>query len=298
MLATLVKEPFDKKGWVFEIKFDGYRALAHKNKTVRLLSRNDQPFTQFPSIVEELKTLPDACVLDGEIVLLDQQGRSQFQLLQNYQRTKQGTPYYYVFDILSYKGKDCTKLSLIERKEILRKMLCGGTYTHLCYSDHIEEKGKSFFKLAAKKGLEGIVAKNKESTYQFRRSRDWLKIKTVQRQEVVIGGFTKPKGSRKYFGALLVGVYESGKLLYVANVGGGFNQKLLEEIYTKLQKRISMSCPFSPAPAIQATWVKPDLVCEVKFSEWTDDGSLRQPIFIGLRTDKDAKEVVRETPKS
>ena len=294
MLATLVKEPFDDKGWIFEIKLDGYRALAYKNKNVELISRNAKKFTHFSQIVEDLKKVPGDFVLDGEIVILDAQGRSEFQLLQNYQTTKKGEPIYYVFDILSLNGKDLTQLPLIERKKILEKLLSKKKYTSIRYADHIEEKGKTFFRLAKQKGLEGIMAKKMDSSYQQKRSKDWLKIKTTLRQEVVIAGFTEPQGSRKYFGSLVMGVYSKGKFVYIGNVGGGFNEKLLEMIYKKLQSCIRTTCPFSQIPKIQATWVKPDLVCEVKFAEWTSDGNLRQPIFLGLRTDKDAKSVVRE----
>lgn len=300
MLTTLTDEPFDQKGWLFEIKYDGYRALAFKNRDVQLFSRYQLSFNpRFPTLVEELKKIKGTCILDGEIVILDEKGRSHFQLLQNYQRDKVGTPYYYVFDILSYNSKDLTDLPLIERKKILKKLLSQSRLRHVKYSDHIQEKGKAFFRLALKKGLEGIIAKRADSVYQFRRSRDWLKIKTVLRQEVAIGGFTEPKGSRKFFGALLVGVYEKNKLKYVGHVGGGFNQQLLKDVYHQLQKIISPKCPFEEEPHARApaTWVRPKLVCEVSFSEWTKDGKMRQPIFKGMRADKPAKKVVREKPK-
>lgn len=299
MLATLVKEPFDSEEWIFETKFDGFRSLAHKNKTVQLLSRNNLPFNKrFPELVEEVESLPGTFVLDGEIVILDKKGASHFQLLQNYQTEKIGIPYYYLFDILSLDGKDLTHLPLIERREILRAFLKKHPCKHLRFSESIDTKGKALFQKAKKKGWEGIIAKKKTSTYHQSRSRDWLKIKTHMRQEVVIGGYTAPKGSRKNFGALLIGVYEKGKLLYSGHVGGGFTQTLLASIYKELHKYISPTCPFSTTPKTNGavTWLKPKLVCEVSFAEWTKSGSLRQPIFQGLRPDKPARKVTREKP--
>lgn len=296
MLATLIDEPFDEKGWIFEIKWDGYRALAEKEKDVHLVSRNQKLFRQFPTINEELKKLPGKWVLDGEIVILDKKGRSHFQLLQNYQRKKVGPPVYFVFDILSYQGKDLRHLPLVERRKILKALLKKARLKYVKFSDDIEEKGKAFFQLAKKKGLEGIMAKKQDSLYRSTRTRDWLKIKTGMRQEVVIGGFTQPKGGRAYLGALLVGVYQKGKLVYAGHVGGGFDQEGLKEMYLKLKKITTSKCPFEiePHPNTPVTWVKPQLVCEVKFAEWTEEGMLRQPVFMGIRVDKSPKEVVRE----
>ncbi len=300
MLAKLADQPFDSKEWIFEIKYDGYRALGFKTKKgLELLSRNEKSFNaRFPRIVEELEKLPGRFIVDGEIVILDKQGRSHFQLLQNYQKEKKGTPYYYLFDILSYEGKDLTGLPLEDRKKILEKLLKSTSSKHLRFSPHIEEKGKSFFQKAKKKGLEGIIAKRNESRYIFGRSSSWLKIKAHLRQEFVIGGFTEPKESRKNFGALLIGIYEKGKLLYAGHVGGGFDEKNLESVYGLLKKKIASKCPFAKEPQTNApaTWVKPALVCEVSFAEWTRDGILRQPIFEGMREDKPAKKVVREVP--
>lgn len=297
MLATLVEEAFDSPEWLFEIKWDGYRALGCKAKKVALLSRNNQSFNdKFPTLVQELEKIPGTFVLDGEIVILDKQGRSHFQLLQNYQKTKSGTPYYYLFDILSYNDKDLTELPLLQRKTLLKKLLSRTKLQYLRFSDHILAKGKALFKKAKSKGLEGIIAKRIESTYQSRRNRDWLKIKVRPRQEVVIGGFTAPRGSRQKFGALLVGVYEKGKLLYIGKVGGGFDEKTLREVDRQLRPLVQKKCPFetAPHPNSRATWVKPKLVCEVSFSEWTREGILRQPIFEGMRADKPAKKVIRE----
>lgn len=294
MLCTLVDEPFDEKGWIFEIKWDGYRAFAKKNGSVRLISRGKQSFNErFPTIVSELKKIKASFLIDGEIVILDAKGKSNFQMLQNYYKKKIGTPYFYVFDILELNGKDLRDLSLIERKKILKKALVN--LKHVRYSRHILTRGKAFFKLAEKKRLEGIIAKKADSPYQFARTRDWLKIKVKNRQEVVIGGFSGPKGAREKFGALLIGVYKGGKLLYAGRVGGGFNQELLKDVYADLKKQIQKECPFENAPKnAAATWVKPKLICEVEFTEWTRDGKMRHPIFKGMRYDKSAKKVVRE----
>lgn len=298
MLAKLHDAPFDDEGWLFEIKWDGYRAIAVKNDTIELISRKNISFNEaYPSIVTALARLPGQFILDGEIVILDKQGRSRFQLLQNYQRRSE-LPYYFVFDILYYNGKNLTSHPLLQRKQILKKLLAKAP-PRIRFGDHILAKGKAFFRVALKQGLEGIIAKKIDSPYQFHRSHDWLKIKAKMGQEVVIGGFTAPKGGRKYFGALLVGVYQKNKLIYAGHIGGGFNEELLEEVYQKLQKITSDSCPFAqkPRPNSPATWVKPKLVCEVAFAEWTDEGIMRQPIFKGLRTDKAPKEIVREVPE-
>ncbi len=292
MLATLVDKPFDQKGWIFEIKWDGYRALATQGQ---LISRGQKSYNaRFPTIVRELKKIERDFIMDGEIVILDRSGHSNFQLLQNYYKRKIGIPYYYVFDLLELNGKDLRNLPLVRRKELLKKLIRGCKAIH--FSDHIEERGRAFFQAATKKGLEGIIAKKGDSTYQPHRSRDWLKIKTKKRQEVVIGGFTEPKGSRKKFGALLVGVYCRGKLVYVGHVGGGFDEQLLRDVYQELHKVVCSECPFNeePHPNTPVTWVKPRLVCEVEFAEWTNEGRLRQPIFKGMRCDKPAKQVVRE----
>jgi len=298
MLATLTEDSFDDPNWIFEIKFDGYRALAHiAKKKVGLYSRNAKLFNaRFPTLVEELKKISFDCVLDGEIVILDERGRSHFQLLQNYEESHKGNPDYYLFDILSFKGKDLRQLPLKDRREFLKELLGKYKFKHIHFSESIEKRGKALFEKAKKAGLEGIIAKRKESRYHSTRSRDWLKIKSKMRQEVVIGGFTKPRGSRKYFGALLIGVYEKGKLIYSGHVGGGFNEKLLKQIYSKMVRLVRKSCPFKdePHPNAPVVWIQPKLVCEVAFTEWTKDKILRQPIFQGMRTDKSASQVRRE----
>lgn len=298
MLATLIKEPFNDPDWLFEIKWDGFRALAYidKNK-VQLKSRNNQSFNEkFNEIAEELQSISQNVILDGEIVVLDKKGNPQFHTLQNYHRNSEGYLCYYVFDLLHQEGELLVNLPLIERKERLKKLLESFPLERVRYSDHILEKGIPFFKKAAKKELEGIIAKKSDSHYQFKRSKDWLKIKTHLRQEVVIAGFTEPQGSRDYFGSLVIGVYDNKELLYVGNVGGGFNQELLKDTLKKMKPYIQKKCPFKTAPKglKNVTWIKPLLVAEVSFAEWTQDNRLRQPIFQGLREDKDPKKVKRE----
>lgn len=297
MLCTVKSEPFDAKDWIFEIKFDGVRAVAEiKKRGVELYSRNFKSFNEkFPEIVEALKKLKVEAILDGEIVVLDKKGRSHFQLIQNYQRTGKGQLVYYVFDLLELEGHNLQKLPLVERKKWLKKLL-GKDRSLIRYSDHVAEKGKLFFKRAARKQFEGMIAKRAGSPYQMRRSKDWIKIKAHQGQEVVIAGFTEPRRSRKKFGALIVGVYEKGKLQYAGHVGGGFTHALLEEVYLKLKPLITKKCPLAQTPKtnMPVTWVRPKLVCEVSFAEWTVQNILRQPIFKGLRADKKAKEVIRE----
>lgn len=299
MLATLMKEPFDSADWLFEIKWDGFRGLAFvDNGKVILKSRTNNSLNKnFPEIIENLKQIHGQAIFDGELVILDSKGRSNFQLMQNYQREKTGTLCYYVFDILLKDGVNLRDRPLIERKEILKKLLQELSLPLVRYSDHILNKGVKFFKEASKIGLEGIIGKKLLSTYQSKRSRDWVKIKTHLRQEVVIAGFTEPKGSREKFGALIIGVYdENHDLINVGHVGGGFNTKLLHELYSKFKPLIVKKCPFKNAPKTNGpvTWIKPQLVCEVSFSEWTKGNQMRQPIFQGMRIDKDPKSVVKE----
>lgn len=298
MLATLVKEPFDNEEWLFEIKWDGYRALARIDKKVDLISRNEQSFNlQFSEIVDDLSQLKDQVILDGEIVVLDKQGKSQFQLMQNFQRSQEGHLFYYAFDILYLNGKDLRNLPLIERKELLKEIIEQTPFTQVRYGDHIIGKGKLFFQQAEKNQLEGIIAKKMDSLYLSKRSREWLKIKIHMRQEAVIGGYTLPRGGRKHFGALLLGVYDENKNFnYIGHVGGGFDTRLLKQLFDKMQPLIQNQSPFKTKPKtnMPAVWLKPRLVCEVTFGEWTSDGRMRQPIFVGLRSDKKASDVKRE----
>lgn len=301
MLATLVNEPFTDKEWLFEIKWDGYRALAHcSNGGVELISRNGKPFTKkYGTIADSLSALGVQAVFDGEIVAIDKNGLAKFQSLQNWQNTPVQLQFY-IFDIIWLADKDLTTLPLIERKGILQKLLPQNDPV-LKYSDHVEENGNDFFKVALEQGLEGIMAKKKNSIYQIgSRSHDWVKIKVNQRQEVIIAGFTEPRNSRQFFGALLLGVYQKGQLIYIGHTGSGFTRKSLEEVWNKLQPLIIDNCPFAECPKgnMPTTWVAPELVCEIKFTEWTKDWIARHPIFMGLREDKKAKEVLIEKSKT
>jgi bifunctional non-homologous end joining protein LigD len=294
MLATLVDEPFDSEDWIYEIKWDGYRAVAYCNgKNVELVSRNLTSFTEkYYTIRDAFKQLSFKAVFDGEIVAVDEKGMAVFQSLQNWQNTPVRL-LYFIFDILWVDGYDLTKLPLLERKRILKEVLPSDDQV-LKYSDHVVGSGKEFFEVAVAKGLEGIMAKRAKSVYHVnKRTEDWVKIKVNQRQEVVIAGFTQPRNTRKFFGSLLLGLYDGDKLVYVGHTGSGFNTKSLEQIYTKLQPLVTKECPFEKCPKgnMPVTWVKPKLVCEIKFAEWTKDRIARQPIFMGLRIDKKPKDV-------
>lgn len=299
MLAEAVEQPFSDPDWIFEIKWDGYRALAeiHRN-TVSLYSRNKQDFTRrYPAIVDALSRITHSVVLDGELVVLDTTGRSQFQWLQEYQEHTSGTLVYYIFDILYLDGYDLRTLPLIERKAILEQIV--KEHDGIKISSYIEEHGEKLFKKVQQQGLEGVVAKRKTSIYRSQRSSDWKKIKQVHSQEAVICGFTEPNGSRKGFGALVLGVYENNELRYVGHAGGGMDQEQLQKLRAQLNRLITVSSPFPNPPQTNtpATWVLPQLVCQVSFTEWTKDGMLRHPVFIGIREDKDPRDVRIENPR-
>ena len=297
MLSTLVDEPFSSHDWLYEIKWDGYRAVAYIHQgDVELSSRNLNSFAKtYTPVTNALKELSFSAVLDGEVVAINDKGVPDFQALQNWQNAPVALQYY-VFDILWVNGYDLTDLPLVKRKEVLQKLLPAGNEV-IKYSDHIVGDGENFYKVAAKQGLEGIMAKKADSTYQINgRSKAWLKIKVTHRQEVVIGGYTEPRNSRSHFGALLLGVYEGSELIYVGHTGSGFNTKSLSEVYKKLQALETATCPFSKKPKtnMPVTWVKPKMICEIKFSEWTKEGVARHPIFMGLRTDKKPTDVHME----
>jgi bifunctional non-homologous end joining protein LigD len=297
MLATSVKEPFDDPDWIFEIKLDGYRALAElEGGKVRLYSRNNISFNKrFAHLASALEQISNDAVFDGEIVALDDKGRSYFQLLQNNQRTGLGDIYYYIFDLIYLDGKDLRAFPLLARKEMLRNLL--PDLPNVRYADHIVQYGREFFDLAKKNNLEGILAKRSDSRYQTgKRGRDWLKIKIRLQQEAVICGFTEPRGSRKNFGSLVLGVYEDKDLVYIGLAGGGFDEAGLKEIHAMLDPLVQPGSPFKTRVKtdMPVKWVKPSLVCEVAFSEWTDERLMRHPIFLGIREDKDPKTVVRE----
>lgn len=298
MLATLVADAFDDPGWLFEIKWDGYRALCTVEENgFSLVSRNGlDMLARFP----DLRALEGAfaslpVVVDGEIVSLDSKGRSEFQRLQESQKKPAGLTYA-AFDLLYADGKDLRSTPLEERKALLERLIHDDSL--VLYSKHVIGKGKALFASARKQHLEGIIGKRRDSTYQERRSRDWVKIKTGYEQEFVVGGWTEPKGSRKGFGALLLGVYQSRSLRFVGSVGTGFSAKLLQQLYGRLRTLERKTSPFvNPVVANSAIhWASPELVVEVRFSEWTRDGYLRQPAYLGARPDKPPGDVTAEIP--
>jgi bifunctional non-homologous end joining protein LigD len=314
MLAESVDEPFDGPDWLFEIKWDGYRAIAFiENGKVRLVSRNQNDLTpRYPELKDLARFIKAKnAILDGEVVALDGEGRASFSLMQ--QRTgfrpggRRATAnadvpvLYYAFDLLYLDGYDWRSVPLEERKRKLSSLVVPGDVAH--YSDHYEEHGKALFDIARQKGLEGIVAKKRASRYEERRSREWLKIKIRQRLEAVIGGYTEPEGTRAHFGSLVLGLHDKqGRLIHVGQVGSGFDQKSLNEIWKVLKKLETKKNPFfGEVEALRKTfWLKPSLVAEIEFAEWTggtSEGSgpkLRAPVFLGLRDDKDPSECVLE----
>lgn len=298
MLATLADKPFDRNNWLFELKWDGYRCLSFiDGKNIRLYSRNENIFNnKFPSIARALQRFSKhQIIFDGEIVALDKQGRPDFQTLQNSDREPANIAYI-IFDVLYLDGQDLRPYPLSERKTLLAELLKKPP-ARILYSDHVKTKGKRLFREATRRGLEGIIAKDGNGRYETAtRSAGWLKIKSVRRQEAVIAGFTEPRGSRKKFGALVLGVYEGRRLRYIGHTGGGFDDRTLALVYERLKPLVTKTSPFKKPITTNApvTWVKPRLVAEVKFSEWTSDGIMRQPVFIALREDKPAGEIVRE----
>lgn len=297
MLATLTEAPFDDPDWVFEIKWDGYRAIAETGgKALRLYSRNGRSFkAAYPAVEEDLERIKRKLVLDGEITALDEQGRPDFQRLQLAANDPGTALVYNVFDLLERDGEDLRNLPLSERKRLLRESLPASA--HVRYSDHVDTRGLAFFEAAKEQHLEGIMAKRKEGRYlEGKRSTGWLKIKHHNEQEVVIGGWTAPRNSRQHFGALLLGTYENGKLVYVGHTGTGFTAASLQEMAERMKPLQRKTSPFAgPVDAnAPATWVKPQLVAQVKFTEWTRDGHLRHPVFLGLRNDKATRDVHRE----
>jgi bifunctional non-homologous end joining protein LigD len=289
MLATLVDEPFDRAGWVYEEKYDGYRILAYKEGArVTLLSRNakDRSAT-FPEIAQDVARLRARTVLlDGEVVAFDAKLVSRFQLLQ-----RGDAPHVFaVFDCLYLDGADLRLRPLSERRAALENGIAGGT--RLLLSRRLANDGLAAYRVARRKGFEGIVAKDAQSVYEEKRSGRWLKVKVHQEDEFVIGGMTPPKGSRTHFGALLLGAYEGGKLHYVGKVGTGFSSKGLAALARKLGPLVRATCAFVDPPREKgAQWLAPRLVAQIAYQEWTADRKLRQPVFLGLRDDKKPAEV-------
>ncbi len=310
MLATLVDKPFDDEGWLYEVKWDGYRAIGYINKNgVEIRSRNNKSFNEkFYPIYEALKKWPVNVVVDGEIMVLNDQGVPDFSDLQNWRSEADGNLIFYLFDILWLEGLDLMGLPLTERREILRSVVPHNDTIKL--SENFDEKGTVFFALADNMGLEGIMAKKANSLYTpDLRTKEWLKIKTEKRQEAIIGGYTRNEGSTKQFSALLLGLFENGVFNHIGVVGTGFTDKLQTILLKKLKPLIVTECPFSTIPEYnkpsrfrpnppkaEVTWVSPEIVCEISYREMTKDGAIRHPSFKGLREDKNANEVVREKP--
>jgi bifunctional non-homologous end joining protein LigD len=309
MLATLVDKPIDEPGWTYEIKWDGYRTIAYvDNGKVALRSRNNKSFDEkYYPIYRAMQKWKVRAVVDGEIIVANEKGISNFGDLQNWRSEADGHLSFYAFDLLWLDGKNLMELPLGERREYLRKIIPAKS-DHILMSDNFEATGEEFFVAANKMGLEGIIAKKSDSTYApGTRSRAWLKIKTQQRQEVIICGYTRNENTSRQFSALLLGLYENGELQFVGPVGTGFSDKLQTEILKKLKPFITAKCPFKEVPEYnkpsrfrpnppkaKVTWVKPKLVAEISFQEFTKDGAIRHPSFEGLREDKSAKDVVRE----
>jgi bifunctional non-homologous end joining protein LigD len=301
MLCTLVDEPFDREGWLFEIKWDGYRAIATKQKDkIELYSRNNNNFVEhYLPVTEAMRTFKHDVVVDGEIVVVDENGHSHFEWLQHWTTAPHGHLQYHIFDILWCDGRDVTDMPLKQRKALLKSVIPKNSV--LVFSDDVETKGLSLFHEMQRRGLEGMVAKKGSSPYrQDVRGEEWLKIKTHLRQEVVIGGYTEPRASRKYIGALVVGVYDKdGSFVYVGHSGGGIPDEQRKKLQEQLDKMERQSSPFAvePKPNAPVHWVRPELVCEMSFSEWTKEGHMRHPQFEGLRPDKKPKDVHREKMK-
>ncbi|PYJ36961.1 MAG: ATP-dependent DNA ligase [Verrucomicrobia bacterium] len=313
MKARLAEKPSADGDWSYELKFDGIRLIAVKTgKKVSLLSRNKNELAgRFPEIVEAIGNLPAReCVIDGEVVALDAEGRSSFQLLQARDMDRRKSPvYFYAFDLLQLDGGSLIALPLKARKDVLEK-LCADAGDPIRYSAEIGDDARALLEEVKRRGLEGIVAKQRNSVYEpGRRSGAWIKLKCVNEQEFVIGGYTPPEGSRKYFGAILVGYYKENRLMFAGKVGTGFTANSLSMLHKKFRAEERDDCPFEDLPSkqngkwVQAItpsmmrklhWVNPVFVCEIKFAEWTRDGKLRAPVFLGLRDDKKPKEVVRE----
>lgn len=298
MLAKLSEDAFNDKDWIFEIKWDGYRAIADlSHESPLFYSRNGISFlTKFDKIVQDFDKQKYQMILDGEVVAYDEQGKPNFQLLQQI-GDNPGTPLVYqVFDLLWLNGHSTEELPLIQRKELLKEALIETDTIKYC--DHIPEKGIEFFKQMKKMQLEGMIAKRADSLYiENHRTSDWLKIKFSNTEEVIICGFTEPRGSRESFGALILGRYINQKLIYCGHTGTGFNKMSLKELYQRLEKLIVKSSPFEKIPKtnMPVTWIKPELVCEIKYSEITRDGIFRHPVFITLREDK-GPEDIKESP--
>jgi len=316
MKAKLVEKPPATGDWIYELKFDGIRLIATKDhEKVSLVSRNQNDLSaRFPEIVDVVKNLPaDDCVLDGEVVALDDEGRSSFQLLQAREMEGRKSPiYFYAFDLLQLDGKSLVSLPLEARKNVLEKLCGRAGDPRIRYSGAIGGEANQLLSEVQRRGLEGIIGKLRNSVYEpGRRSGAWIKLKCVNEQEFVTGGYTPPQGARKHFGAILVGYYKGRDLVFAGKVGTGFTTKSLATLYKRFRAEERADCPFVDLPSKQngqwvlgitpsmmkkIHWINPKFVAEIKFAEWTRDGKLRAPVFMGLREDKKPGEVIRESP--
>lgn len=301
MLATLANVQNDNPDWMYEPKYDGYRAITKiSGGKVEIVSRNGHSFNkQYAALVPELEHFEDNLVLDGEIVIEDKKGISNFQLLQNFATTQKGILRYYVFDLLYLNGHQITQLPFLQRRELLEAVFAKVKLENIQPSPIVHEKGKDLMKRLTKLGYEGVIAKKSDSIYfPGRRADSWLKFKTRQSLEAVICGYTEPQNSRKFFGSLILGIHDKDKLVYIGNCGSGFTDATLEELHEQFEKLKTAKCPFDPVPKMtgqkgKPTWIKPKLVCNVEFANWTEDKHLRVPVFMGLRTDKKESETMK-----
>ncbi|SFD98698.1 DNA ligase D [Flavobacterium phragmitis] len=300
MLANTFEKTFDNEEWIFENKYDGYRTIAVINPDqIELFSRNKISFTaSFKPIADELRKIDHTVVLDGEVVVENDSGQADFQMLQNYLKTGLGHLKYYVFDLLNLDGNLLTELSLLERKELLKILFNKYAFTNIFFSEHIVGNGIKQLEKARKNKSEGIIAKKSNSSYSIgNRSGNWLKIKLSNEEEAIIIGITEPKNSRKYFGAILLGQFKGKELQYIGKCGTGFTEAVLKELYTKLLPYFIEKSPLTEKVPLRdkIQWVKPKLICQVKYSEWTQDKHLRHPVYLGLRVDKKIAEVQLQT---
>ncbi|HAH26230.1 MAG TPA: DNA ligase D [Prolixibacteraceae bacterium] len=304
MLARLSSSMIDEPDWIYEMKYDGYRLISTiRDGQVEMVSRNGNSFNEvYSELFDELSTIKESVILDGEIVVEDSKGISDFQLLQNYRTTREGKLKYYVFDLLYLNGHWVTDFPLVKRKELLDAFFKLYNFKNIFNAPYQTGKGKALFQKLSKAGYEGIIAKAPDSEYQVgRRSDAWLKVKSVMMQEAIICGYTLPQRSRQYFGSLILGLYdELGQLKFIGNCGTGFNDVSLAELHAKFETLTTTKCPFPKVPKLlgakgKPIWLKPELVCNVKFAEWSMDEKMRVPVFMGLRVDKEAHEVVNES---
>ncbi|HET6558219.1 MAG TPA: DNA ligase D [Prolixibacteraceae bacterium] len=303
MLAKLSSQIINEPSWIYEIKYDGYRLISRiYERTVEMISRNGKSFNSaYKALEKELLQINENVILDGEIVVENQKGLSDFQLLQNYSTTQKGNLKYYVFDILYLNGHLITDFPLVKRKELLDAFFKMYNFENIHNAPYQTGQGKVLFEKVTHMGYEGIIAKSPDGEYfPGIRTDTWLKVKSSMMQEAIICGYTLPQKSRKYFGSLILGLYEGGKLRYIGNCGTGFNETSLKELYTKFEKLTIPDPPFEKVPKLlgpkgKPVWLKPELVCNVKFLEWSQEQIMRTPVFMGLRVDKDAKEVVNES---